>query len=96
MGVSHDDVEPVTDRVHEGSWSANLEKPKHADDRELVVAQAVDAVDHTAEGTHVNLVTHATHGHPESYLYPVLDELDVEYRYVEQCGCGGHVVRVFV
>lgn len=34
------------------------------------------------------------HGHPETYLYVTLDELDVDYEYVEQCGCGGHVTRV--
>lgn len=97
--VSHDDVEPVTDRVHDNSWSANLEKPRHADDRSLVVAQAVDAVEHTAPGNHVNLVTHGDHGHPADYLYAALDDAfgdDVDWEYVEQCGCGGHVTRVHV
>lgn len=96
MHVSHDDVEPVTDSVHEGSWSANLERDQYADDAELVVAHARDAIDYTEAGHHVNLVTHAAHGHPESYLYDVLDEFDVDYEYVDQCGCGGHVVRVHV
>jgi putative CGCGG family rSAM target protein len=98
MSVSHDDVEPVTDRVHDNSWSANLEKPQH-EDRDLVVSQALDAVEHTAPGNHVNLVTHGDHGHPETYLYEVLDEEfgdAIDYEYVEQCGCGGHVVRVHV
>ncbi len=96
--VSHDDVEPVTDRVHDNSWSANLEKPHHADDREFLLAHAVDAVEHTTPGNHVNLVTHADHGHPETYLYDHLDEEfdDVDYDYVQQCGCGGHVTRVHV
>jgi putative CGCGG family rSAM target protein len=97
----HDyDAEPVTDRVHETSWSANLEKPEHGEDRELVVRQAIDAVDHTAAGTHVNLVTHEAHGHPSEYLYAELDSEfgaeDVDWEYVDQCGCGGHVVRVHV
>ena len=97
--VSHDDAEPVTDHVHDNSWSANLEKAQHADDRDLVVGQAIDAVQHTADGNHVNLVTHGDHGHPEEYLY---DELaaafgdDVDWEYVEQCGCGGHVTRAHV
>ena len=46
---------------------------------------------------HVNLVTHAAHGHPEAYLYDVLEQEygdEVEWEYVDQCGCGGHVVRV--
>ncbi|MFB6137015.1 MAG: CGCGG family rSAM-modified RiPP protein [Halobacteriaceae archaeon] len=95
----HGEVEPVTDRVHENSWSANLEQPVHADDLDLVVAQAVDAVEHTASGNHVNLVTHGDLGHPETYLFDALAERvdeDVEWEYVEQCGCGGHVVRVHV
>jgi putative CGCGG family rSAM target protein len=96
----HDhDAEPVTDHVHDNSWSANLEKPEHGDDRGLVVRQGIEAVEHTTEGNHVNLVTHANHGHPSEYLF---DELAsefgdaIDWQYVEQCGCGGHVVRVHV
>ncbi|USZ69772.1 CGCGG family rSAM-modified RiPP protein (plasmid) [Halorussus salilacus] len=101
MGTtSHDhDADPVSDRVHDNSWSANLEKPPHADDRDLVVEQAVSAVEHTAEGNHVNLVTHGNHGHPETYLFDALADAfgeGVEWEYVEQCGCGGHVTRVHV
>jgi len=94
----HDDVDPITDRTHETSWSANLEEPQHAEDCELVVAQALQAVDRTAPGYHVNLVTHGDHGHPSEYLYAALDaaEADVGYEYIEQCGCGGHVTRVYV
>ncbi|NEU58170.1 CGCGG family rSAM-modified RiPP protein [Halorussus sp. MSC15.2] len=93
------DVEPITDRVHDNSWSANLEKPHHAESRDLVVEQAETAVEHTAGGNHVNLVTHGDHGHPETYLYDALDAAfgdDVSWEYVEQCGCGGHVTRVHV
>ncbi|MFC7078783.1 CGCGG family rSAM-modified RiPP protein [Halorussus caseinilyticus] len=93
------DVSPITDRVHDNSWSANLEKPHHADSRDLVVAQARTAVEHTAAGNHVNLVTHGDHGHPETYLFDALDDAfgdDVRREYVEQCGCGGHVTRVHV
>ncbi|WP_435065767.1 CGCGG family putative rSAM-modified RiPP protein [Halobaculum sp. EA56] len=69
----HDhDAEPVTDRVHDNSWSANLEKPEHGKDRELILQQAIDAVEHTADGNHVNLVTHENHGHPSEYLFPGL------------------------
>jgi putative CGCGG family rSAM target protein len=91
-------TEPVTDRVHDNSWSANLEKPQHANDRERVVDQAVEAVEHTAPGNHVNLVTHGDHGHPTDYLYSELEARldDLDWEYVEQCGCGGHVTRVYV
>lgn len=101
---STDDIEPITDHVHDNSWSANLEKPHHAESRDLVVEQARQAVEHTAEGNHVNLVTHGDHGHPETYLYDALSEgfggrlsgKDLSWEYVEQCGCGGHVTRVYV
>jgi len=94
-----DDVDPITDRVHDTSWSANLEQPHHAESRALVLEQAEQAVAHTAPGNHVNLVTHGDHGHPETYLYDALDERfgdGVSWEYVEQCGCGGHVTRVYV
>lgn len=100
--TSHDhdhDAEPVTDHVHENSWSANLELPEHGEDRDLVVQQAIDAVEHTASKNHVNLVTHANHGHPSEYLFEALEGAfgdDLDWEYIEQCGCGGHVVRVHV
>lgn len=87
----HDDAETA----HDASWSANLEDPEHADDRDLVVEEALDAVRATTSGTHVNLVTHGEQGHPEEYLYPILhEEFDATVEYVDQCGCGGHVTRV--
>ncbi|MBP1988191.1 CGCGG family putative rSAM-modified RiPP protein [Halolamina salifodinae] len=95
----HEDPEPITDHVHDNSWSANLEGPEHADDRDLLVEQALEAVGHTAPGNHVNLVTHGEQGHPETYLYDALGRAfgdDADWEYVEQCGCGGHVVRVHV
>ena len=94
MGVTHDDVEPMTDHVYYNPWSANLETAEHAGDRDLVVAQAIDAIEHTASGNHVNLVTHGEHDHPESYLFERLNERDgISYEYVAQCGCGGQVTR---
>ncbi|MFB6142222.1 MAG: CGCGG family rSAM-modified RiPP protein [Halorientalis sp.] len=97
MADTHGAAEPVTETVHDNSWSANLEKPRHAEDRSLVVEQAKVAVEHTAPGNHVNLVTHGDHGHPESYLYEELRAaFDADVEYVEQCGCGGHVTRVHV
>jgi putative CGCGG family rSAM target protein len=83
---------------HDNSWSANLEQPRHEADRDRLVADAVEAVRNTASGYHVNLVTHPAHGHPSAYLYDALGELfgDIEYEYVDRCGCGGHVTRVHV
>jgi putative CGCGG family rSAM target protein len=96
---SHDDVESPATRDHDTSWSANLEKPRHAEDRDRVVTEALEAVANTATGTHVNLVTHADHGHPDGYLTDVLEsevDRETEWEYVDQCGCGGHVLRVHV
>lgn len=95
-----DEAEPVTERLHETSWSANLEKPQYDTDQSLLVDHAVEAIEHTASGQHVNLVTHSAHGHPETYLYDALAEQftteDVEWEYIEQCGCGGHVVHIYI
>jgi putative CGCGG family rSAM target protein len=101
MSTDHDhaDPDPVTDRTHENSWSANLEQPEHADNPELLLEQAVEAIERTAPGYHVNLVTHGDHGHPSTYLFSELDDAvgdAIEYESVEPCGCGGHVTRVFV
>ena len=94
----HGPVEPITDHTHECSWSANLEREVHATDRELLLRQARQAVEHTAPGYHVNLVTHGEQGHPESYLTHAIRTAfdDVRIEYVQQCGCGGHVTRVHV
>lgn len=96
----HGETDPVTDRTHDNSWSANLEKPQYADDRSLIKRHGVEAVERTASGYHVNLVTHRAQGHPEEFLYEALDERfgdeDVQWEYIKQCGCGGHVVRVHV
>ncbi|SHH03480.1 CGCGG family putative rSAM-modified RiPP protein [Halobaculum gomorrense] len=90
--------EPADDRpVHDTSWSANLEQPRHADDESAVVADAIDAVEHTAAGVHVNLVTHGDHGHPERFLFPALADRfgdDADWEFVDRCGCGGYVTRV--
>ncbi|PSP86317.1 CGCGG family rSAM-modified RiPP protein [Halobacteriales archaeon QS_1_68_17] len=93
------DAEPVTDRIHDNSWPANLETPRYAGDRAAVVEGALTAIDHTAPGNHVNLVTRGDNGHPERYLYQALEDAvdgDLDWEYVQQCGCGGHVTRVSV
>ena len=92
-----DDGSAPTDGVHDTSWSATLEEPRHADDESLVCEEAVDAVERTAEGVHVNLVTHGDLGHPETYPSPALAARfgdAVEGAFVDRCGCGGYVTRV--
>ncbi|MFC7098919.1 CGCGG family rSAM-modified RiPP protein [Halobaculum marinum] len=85
------------DERHDTSWSAKLEEPRHADDEALVCEEAIDAVERTTVGVHVNLVTHGDLGHPETYLYPALSDRfgdDVDWTFVDRCGCGGYVTRV--
>jgi len=86
------------DDLREETWSADLEAPSYADDREGMVEDALDAVRRTAPGYFVNLVTHGEHGHPEDYLHDTVEgEFDgVRVEYVERCGCGGYVTRVHV
>jgi putative CGCGG family rSAM target protein len=95
-----EEAEPITDRIHDNSWSANLEKPRYSGNVELAVRDAIDAVEHTESGNHVNLVTHADLEHPETFLYDALNEKygdsETEWEYIDQCGCGGHVTRVYV
>ncbi|MFB6109904.1 MAG: CGCGG family rSAM-modified RiPP protein [Halodesulfurarchaeum sp.] len=97
---AHGESEPVTDHVHSNSWSANLEASQYGDDLDLLERHAIEAVEKTEPGYHVNLVTHENHGHPETYLFDVLEEQfggdGISWEYIDQCGCGGHVVRVTV
>ncbi|MCT8139458.1 CGCGG family rSAM-modified RiPP protein [Anaerobacillus sp. CMMVII] len=81
------------------SWSCALEHGEYETNRDLVIAEALEAVAETAKGFHVNLVTPHTFGNPDEYLTPLLkekfyDEIDVKY--IDQCGCGGYVLRVEV
>jgi len=90
--------EPVTMRVHDRPWAADLETQAHAADRELVVVEALEAIEQTRPGQFVDLVTHAEHGHPSTYLYDRVEAEDVECELSEQerCPCGGYVTRVTV
>lgn len=90
--------EPVTRRVHVRPWVADLESPAHAEDRRLVVDEAIDAVEQTAAGTRVDVVTHERHGHPAEYLYPRLDTRfdGLELSDDGRCHCGGYVTGIVV
>lgn len=90
--------EPVTRRVHDRPWAADLETDAHAADRQLVVDEALDAVDQTRPGQYVDLVTHERHGHPSTYLYEPIRSLDLQVDVYDEgrCHCGGYVTRVTV
>ncbi|RAW47120.1 CGCGG family rSAM-modified RiPP protein [Halorubrum sp. 48-1-W] len=94
--ATDDDLPAFREGDHSGSWSANLELDRYADDRELVVEHALLAVERTEPGHHVNLVTHPEHGSPEPYLEDTLHERfpEATATVVDQCGCGGYVYRV--
>ena len=72
MPTTRDGIDPVTDRVHDTSWSVDLEKPAYSDDEGAVIEGAIEAVEHTAAGTHGKLGIHGDHGHPpgDPYLPP--------------------------
>lgn len=90
--------EPVTRRRHDRPWVADLEADKHATDRQLTVAEAVDAVEQTEPGHFVDLVTHEHHGHPTSYLYGTVRSIEHPVTLTDEgrCSCGGFVTRVTV
>lgn len=93
-----DGREPVTPREHDQPWAADLETKKHADDKELVIEESLDAVKQTQPGQYVDLITHESHGHPSTYLYPVLESLGdhLEITASDRCTCGGYVSRIWI
>jgi putative CGCGG family rSAM target protein len=90
--------EPVTRTIHDRPWVADLETTKHADDRKLIVAEAVDAVEQTRTGRFVDLVTHERHGHPATYLYEAVQSSSqsIDISDEGRCPCGGYVTRITI
>ncbi|MBB5173278.1 CGCGG family rSAM-modified RiPP protein [Texcoconibacillus texcoconensis] len=81
------------------NWSIDLEHEPHDQDKALVIEDGLKAVEETAPGCYVNLVTPSAFGNPESYLGErVKDRFReaVSVSYIDQCGCGGHVLRVTI
>jgi hypothetical protein len=88
--------------LKDGDWSLNLEDEYYERHPEDVFAESVDAIRRTKAGHCVNLVTPGGLGDPREWLIPQLitlvryEDLPVrEIRYVDECGCGGHVTRVY-
>lgn len=80
------------------NWSVGFEHDEYEQDRGLVIQDSVDAVKRTVSGYWVNLVTPAVWGDPELYVSPVLRQLFGEHlriQLIDQCGCGGYVLRVW-
>lgn len=80
------------------SWSASLEHGEYCEDLSLVINDSIKAVKETAKGAYVNLVTPANFGNPEDYLRDILIERfgeSITMKYIDQCGCGGYVYRIY-
>lgn len=80
------------------NWSISLEHGEYESDVELVVSDAIDAVQQTAKGFYVNIVTPPSFGNPDDYLTEALDLYfsdQIDSQFIDQCGCGGYVLRVW-
>lgn len=78
--------------------SVALEHDEYENDLELVVKDAIDAVEETESGYYVNLVTPANLGNPEEYVTEALNIVfknEIKTKFIDQCGCGGYVLRVW-
>ncbi len=85
-------------RMKENNWSVSFEMEEYENDQALLIEEAGNAVETTAKGYYVNLVTPAGLGHPDLFLRDALDERfgdTIEMKFIDQCGCGGYVLRVW-
>lgn len=80
------------------SWSLDLEDEEYVRDKNRLLQDAKSAVEITAPGKHVNLVTPASHGEPAQLIQQLKKEYGdkIKAEYVDQCGCGGYVTKVTV
>lgn len=85
-----------------GGWSLNLEDSHYAEHPQEMLAESVQAVAETSSGHYVNLVTPEEAGDPRDSFIDQLAAALLQHGvafaridYVSQCGCGGHVVRVY-
>ncbi|WP_196237918.1 CGCGG family putative rSAM-modified RiPP protein [Calidifontibacillus erzurumensis] len=83
--------------IHQ-DWSVDLEHNEYEYDKNLIIVDGIKAVEETAPGYYVNLVTASNFGNPDEYLTPLLIERfgkTIETKFIDQCGCGGYVLRVW-
>ncbi|MGA8943930.1 MAG: CGCGG family rSAM-modified RiPP protein [Thermoactinomyces sp.] len=83
-------------------WSINLEDEWFEQNPAKLFREAVEAARNTAQGYFVNLVVPGSVREPErefvSDLARCLREENIPVQdicYIDQCGCGGHVIRVY-
>jgi putative CGCGG family rSAM target protein len=80
------------------NWSISLEHEEYVLVMELVITDAIQAVEDTDKGYYVNIVTPASFGNPDDYLAEALLSYfgnRIEMKFIDQCGCGGYVLRVW-
>lgn len=78
--------------------SVALEHEEYENNIELVINDAIEAVEDTEIGYYVNVVTPDVFGNPMDYLSEVLERQfgdGIKYQFIDQCGCGGYVLRVW-
>ncbi|WML43253.1 CGCGG family rSAM-modified RiPP protein [Neobacillus sp. PS3-40] len=79
-------------------WTKDLEHDEYENDIDLIIKDALTAVEETNVGVYVNLVTSEVFGSPVAYLQPLLEEMypnQLQIKFIDQCGCGGYVLRVW-
>jgi hypothetical protein len=83
-------------------WSLNLEEEYYAEHPEQMLQEIIQAAAATVPGCYVNVVVHENAGDPRDGL---LEQTEAELRregipingiqYIDQCGCGGYVFRIY-
>ena len=79
-------------------WTKDLEHDEYEHDIDLIISDALLAIEETKVGCFVNLVTSVVFGNPVDYLQPLIQALYAEHvriKFIDQCGCGGYVLRVW-
>lgn len=79
-------------------WTKDLEHDEYENDIDLIIKDAITAVEETKAGVYVNLVTSEVFGSPVDYLQPLLEQMfpnQIRIKFIDQCGCGGYVLRVW-
>lgn len=83
-------------------WSLNLEDPYYEEHPEEILPESIQAIEQTSPGCYVNIVTPGTYGDPrEQFITQLKQSVDTlelavkDIRFIDECGCGGYVTRVF-
>jgi hypothetical protein len=92
-------IEPGEDFVADAARRVALNGPEHADNRDLVVLEALQIVSAADPGTELILVTHSHQGDPREYLHSRLESAagrDALVDFLGRRNGGGFLTRVLV